>query len=384
MAPSSLTVRSITPEQHLDFVRGQRSASFLQTPAWGRVKPEWRSESIGWFRGDELVGAGAGALPPAAEGQALPRLPARGPGHRLGRRRPRRPGSTRWSPTSRARAPSASGWARRWSPAAGPPRRSRRASPTTTVHRLGRASPPTERSARPAPGSSPSCASSGWQPQAVEGGFAAGQPQYNFQIPLRRRRRQRPHRGRRPQGHEPAVAPQHQEGRQGRRRGRASAAATTSRPSTTSTSTPPSATTSPRGRCRYFQTMVDALSRRGARPDPALPGPPRGRPGRGHDRDPGRRPRVVLLRRLLHREARRPRLQRGPVGDDPRRARRPAPTSTTCAASPTPSTPTTSHVGLIQFKVGTGGEAVEYAGEWDLPLNRALYKAFDLYMRRRG
>ena len=41
------------------------------------------------------------------------------------------------------------------------------------------------------------------------------------------------------------------------------------------------------------------------------------------------------------------------------------------------------HVGLIQFKVGTGGEAVEYAGEWDLPLNRALYKAFDLYMSRR-
>ena len=43
-----------------------------------------------------------------------------------------------------------------------------------------------------------------------------------------------------------------------------------------------------------------------------------------------------------------------------------------------------SHVGLIQFKVGTGGEAVEYAGEWDLPLNRAIYKAFDLYMSRRG
>ena len=43
-----------------------------------------------------------------------------------------------------------------------------------------------------------------------------------------------------------------------------------------------------------------------------------------------------------------------------------------------------SHVGLIQFKVGTGGEAVEYAGEWDLPLNRALYKAFSLYMARRG
>jgi vancomycin resistance protein VanK len=42
-----------------------------------------------------------------------------------------------------------------------------------------------------------------------------------------------------------------------------------------------------------------------------------------------------------------------------------------------------SHVGLIRFKVGTGGEAVEYVGEWDLPVNRALYKAFDLYMSRR-
>jgi vancomycin resistance protein VanK len=40
-------------------------------------------------------------------------------------------------------------------------------------------------------------------------------------------------------------------------------------------------------------------------------------------------------------------------------------------------------VGLVQFKVGTGGEAVEYAGEWDLPLHRLLYTAFDAYMRRR-
>ncbi len=42
------------------------------------------------------------------------------------------------------------------------------------------------------------------------------------------------------------------------------------------------------------------------------------------------------------------------------------------------------HAGLIQFKVGTGGEAVEYAGEWDLPLNKPLYKAFEVYMERRG
>jgi lipid II:glycine glycyltransferase (peptidoglycan interpeptide bridge formation enzyme) len=41
------------------------------------------------------------------------------------------------------------------------------------------------------------------------------------------------------------------------------------------------------------------------------------------------------------------------------------------------------HFGLIQFKLGTGGEAVEYVGEWDLPLNKVLYKAFDLYLNRR-
>ena len=41
------------------------------------------------------------------------------------------------------------------------------------------------------------------------------------------------------------------------------------------------------------------------------------------------------------------------------------------------------HAGLIQFKVGTGGEAVEYLGEWDLPIKRALYFAFITYLRRR-
>ena len=46
--------------------------------------------------------------------------------------------------------------------------------------------------------------------------------------------------------------------------------------------------------------------------------------------------------------------------------------------------PEDSHVGLIQFKVGTGGEAVEYVGEWDLPLNPLVYKAFSLYMARRS
>ena len=55
---SDPSVRPISPEQHLAFERAQRSTSFLQTPAWARVKAEWRAESLGWFAGDDLVGAG--------------------------------------------------------------------------------------------------------------------------------------------------------------------------------------------------------------------------------------------------------------------------------------------------------------------------------------
>ncbi|MEV5986974.1 peptidoglycan bridge formation glycyltransferase FemA/FemB family protein [Streptomyces sp. NPDC052051] len=40
-------------------------------------------------------------------------------------------------------------------------------------------------------------------------------------------------------------------------------------------------------------------------------------------------------------------------------------------------------LGLLRFKVGTGGQAVEYLGEWDYPLNRVLHKALDFYMARR-
>ena len=61
MNAPSLDVRTITPAEHLDFLRTATakggSASFLQTPAWGEVKGEWRRESIGWFDGDTLAGA---------------------------------------------------------------------------------------------------------------------------------------------------------------------------------------------------------------------------------------------------------------------------------------------------------------------------------------
>ncbi|PAZ13509.1 peptidoglycan bridge formation protein FemAB [Streptomyces sp. SA15] len=40
-------------------------------------------------------------------------------------------------------------------------------------------------------------------------------------------------------------------------------------------------------------------------------------------------------------------------------------------------------LGLLRFKVGAGGEAVEYLGEWDFPVNRLLHKALAMYMARR-
>jgi len=39
--------------------------------------------------------------------------------------------------------------------------------------------------------------------------------------------------------------------------------------------------------------------------------------------------------------------------------------------------------GLIQFKLGTGGVAVEYLGEWDFPLSPVLHRAFTMYLNRR-
>ncbi|MGL4173766.1 MAG: lipid II:glycine glycyltransferase FemX [Actinomycetota bacterium] len=41
-------------------------------------------------------------------------------------------------------------------------------------------------------------------------------------------------------------------------------------------------------------------------------------------------------------------------------------------------------VGLTRFKTSMGADLHEYVGEWDLPLNRLLYKAFRLYLGRRS
>ncbi len=68
-----LIVRRITPEQHLAHIRARADGtgliSTLQVPAWGAVKSDWRNESIGWFDEGALVGAGLVLY------RQIPRLP---------------------------------------------------------------------------------------------------------------------------------------------------------------------------------------------------------------------------------------------------------------------------------------------------------------------
>lgn len=67
----TLAVRAITADQHAAWVTGRPFVSFLQLPEWGAVKSGWRSESVGWFDGSRLVGAGLVLYRP------VPKLPQR-------------------------------------------------------------------------------------------------------------------------------------------------------------------------------------------------------------------------------------------------------------------------------------------------------------------
>ncbi|MDX3728217.1 lipid II:glycine glycyltransferase FemX [Streptomyces caniscabiei] len=61
----SRRLQAITREEHLAFVASRPSVSHMQVPSWGDVKPDWRAESLGWFDGEgRLVGAGLVLLRP--------------------------------------------------------------------------------------------------------------------------------------------------------------------------------------------------------------------------------------------------------------------------------------------------------------------------------
>ncbi|MFM7145745.1 MAG: lipid II:glycine glycyltransferase FemX [Actinomycetales bacterium] len=64
-------VRPISTEDHLQWIAEQPWVSFLQLPQWSALKPGWRHESLGWFVNGSLIGAGLVRYRP------VPRYPRR-------------------------------------------------------------------------------------------------------------------------------------------------------------------------------------------------------------------------------------------------------------------------------------------------------------------
>ncbi|GAA4748198.1 peptidoglycan bridge formation peptidyltransferase VanK-Sc [Nocardioides endophyticus] len=377
-ASTLLVVREIGADEHRAFVRRQRSVSFLQTPAWGAVKAEWRHESLGWFRGDELVGAGLvlyRQLPKVKRYLAyLPEGPAVDwEAEDL----------TAWLKPLAAHLRNRGAFGVRM----GPPVVTRRWDAATVkagiadsaVNRLGDLAP-TERSHGGARVVA-QLRDLGWRPMAVEGGFAAGQPQFVFQVPLAGRTE------------EQVLAGMNQLWRRNIKKAAKEGVEVTSYDGEAML---PELQTfhdlyvhtaerdhfTPRPSA-YFHTMVEALG--AEEPD---------RIRLYTARHEG----TLVAATIAIRVGAHAWYAYGASSTEKREVRgsnavqwqmiRDAIAASADVYDLRGITDTLAdddpHLGLIQFKVGTGGEAVEYVGEWDLPLNRALYAAFDLYMKKRG
>ena len=386
---AALSVREISETEHLDFLRAQPSASFLQTPAWGRVKSEWRRESLGWFDGERLVGAGLvlyRQLPKVRRYLAyLPEGPV-----------------IDWAADDVAAwlAPMTAHLKRRgaFGVRMGPPVVVRRWSAAQVKE--GIADPAVRRLDDIAPvereGTGARVVSQltdlGWRPQVAEGGFAAGQPQYVFQVPLVEADGT-------PRTEESVLAGMNQLWRRNIKKAAKSgvevaalAADAPAREGSAQTAleafhalyvhTAQRDHFTPRP-LSYFQRMAEALESED---------PDRFRLHLAHHEGD------LVAATIAIRVGTHAWYSYGASSTDKREVRgsnavqwamiRDALAAGAAVYDLRGITdtldPEDSHVGLIQFKVGTGGQAVEYAGEWDLPLNRALYAAFDLYMKRRG
>lgn len=374
----SITCRPITTEDHLAFIDAQGSASFLQTPAWARVKPEWRSESVGFFDGTNLTGVGLvlyRRLPALKRYLAyLPEGPVLdwGQADVAGHLR-----------ALVAHAKSSGAFAVRIGPALVHRRwradTIKAAIADDTVTRLSDVTP--DETSLVGTRTVNQLLHGGWLTDTTGEGFAAGQPMFNFQLPLRH-----------PDGTQKSeqellkgmnqlwrrnIKKADKSGVTVRRGNRADLAAfhriyleTAARDGFTGRS------------LGYFETMWDALNaeapdrmsvylaehegdlvaattfvRVGAHAWYSYGASTNAkREVRGSNAVQWRMIRdandagcaVYDLRGIVE----------GVGADHP-------------------------EIGLIQFKVGTGGEAVAYVGEWDYPINRLLYKAFDLYLKRR-
>lgn len=381
---SPLTVRPITEQAHLDFIRSRESASFLQTPAWARVKPEWKPESLGWYAGDDLVGVALVLYRQLPKVQRYLAYLPEGP-------------VIDWSADDLGAwlAPMATHLKARgaFGVRIGPPVVVRRWEAAQIkdgiadddVRRLTELAP-TVRERIGAQVLS-QLNELGWRPQSVEGGFAAGQPQFNFQVPL-------PTEGTQEEREAAALKQMNQQWRRNIKKATKLGVEVTS--STAADGEPAGLRNfhdlyvhtaerdgfTPRP-LSYFQTMFAALG--AEEPDRITLYEAR------HEADLVAATIAIRVgthvwysygasstekRDVRGSNAAQWAMMRDAIGAGATVYDLRGITSTLDSDD--------SHVGLIQFKVGTGGEAVEYAGEWDLPLNRLLYKAFELYLKRRG
>jgi lipid II:glycine glycyltransferase (peptidoglycan interpeptide bridge formation enzyme) len=375
----ALRVRPISDAEHLDYIATRPSVSFLQTPAWGRVKQDWAAESLGWFDpAGGLLGAGLVLyrqvprlrryLAYLPEGPDLPWAQAASTG-RL----------DDWLSPLREYLAGRGAFAIRLGPAVAV------RSWTSTTLKSALASGDAARLADLPPSMvdeqaasiAPALAELGWLPPARAEGFATGQPQHVFWLPLSGRTS------------DDVFAGFNQLWRRNIRKSaklgvqvdlgdRDDLAAfhrlyveTAQRDGFT-----------PRP-LRYFEGMWDAMTSE--------------HPSRlrlylaRHDDDLVAATTMVQVgthawysygasstakRDVRGSNAVQWRMVTDAIegGADVYDLR--GITDTLDADDP--------HVGLIQFKLGTGGVAVEYPGEWTLPLNRVLYRAFELYLSRRS
>lgn len=375
-----ITLRPITPDEHAAYVASLPSASFLQTPGWARVKPEWRSESLGWFDAD---GAQVGAA--LVLHRQLPRL------RRTLAYLPEGPvidwtddGLADWLTPLATYLRQHGAFAVR----IGPPVVTRRWSAAQVKEgiadddvRLLRQIPPAERSAEGARVLS-QLADLGWRHQGTEGGFAAGQPEFVFQIPLR-------HDDGTPRTEDEVLKGMNQLWRRNiKKADKSGVVVTRGTRADLDTFHALYAHTAERDHftprpASYFTTMHDALTAED--PDRFVLWLAH------HDGD-------LVAATIAIRVGEHAWYSYGASSTEKREVRgsnavqwamiRDAIAAGAAVYDLRGITETLdsedSHVGLIQFKVGTGGEAVSFAGEWDLPLNRLLYKAFELYLKRRG
>lgn len=394
MAPTDRTrlrVRPIDADAHRGFLRATRgagtgSASFLQTPGWSAVKREWAAESLGWFDGERLVGVALVLL----------------------RRLPRSRRTLAYLPEGpvldwTAHAPDIGGvldplaahlrGQRAFAVRVGPPVVVRRWDAAAVkagiaddaVHTLGEV-PPTsadEHGLAVVAG----LRAAGWRLQSAEGGFAAGQPRFNFQVPLVDAEGSL-------RDEDAVLKSMNQLWRRNIKKA-AKAGVEVTRGTADDlpafhdlyvhTAERDRFTPRPLG---YFQSMFAALD--DADPDTGADCEIRLYLAR-HEGD-------LVAATIWIRSGRHVWYSYGASSTHKREVRgsnavqwemiRDAIAAGAHVYDLRGITDTLdsedSHVGLIQFKAGTGGQAVEYAGEWDLPLNRLLYKGFQAYMSRRG